>query len=75
MAAGPKKFEQYKYFSVVAWTLVLAFSGLVLYLVLDLRETATRLQGTSMNLNQQMEEVEALFEKNSNATNTRNQRL
>lgn len=68
MASGPKKLEQYKYFSVFAWILVISFTSFVIYLALDLRTTADRLQGTSMNLNQQMRDVEALFENNPHAT-------
>lgn len=70
MAAGPKKLEQYKYFSVVAWTLVLAFTSLVTYLALDLRQTANELETTSMNLNQKMEDVEALFNQPNHGSNT-----
>lgn len=70
MAGGPKKLEQYKYFSVFAWTLVFGFTGFVLYFALNLRETADRLQNNSMNLNQQMQDVDALFDQNPHATSS-----
>lgn len=70
MAGGPKKLEQYKYFSIVAWTLVVCSSSLVLYLALDLRQTAHELQDTSMNLDHKMQQIDALFENQPHATSS-----
>lgn len=70
MASGPKKLEQYKYFSIVAWTLVFCSTSLVLYSALDLRQTANELQDTSMNLDHKMQQVDALFENQPHATSS-----
>ena len=70
MAGGPKKLEQYRYFSIVAWILILCFASFVLYLVLDLRQTAQQLQDTSMNLDHKMQQVDTMFENRAHGTST-----
>ena len=56
-----KKLEDYWWFPYMAWTVSIGLTILVIFLALELRETAANIEKSSLNLEQRMQAVEEMF--------------
>jgi len=48
----PKKLENYKYFSLIAWTLCVGFAGFVVLLVMNVNNKIHSLENSSLSFEQ-----------------------
>ena len=56
-----KKLEDYWLFPYIAWTISIGFTIFVVFLALELRETAASIEQSSLNLEKRMQAVEDMF--------------
>jgi len=56
-----KKLEDYWWFPYMAWTISIGFTIFVAFLALELRETASNIEQSSLNLERRIQAVEDML--------------
>lgn len=60
----PKKLEQYKYFTPIAWTLCIVFAGFVGMIAIQAGDAIKKLESTDISFEQRLEAVEKAVDIN-----------
>lgn len=60
----PKKLEQYKYFTPIAWTLCISFAGFVGLIAIQAGDAIKRLESSDISFDQRIEIPEEATETN-----------